>query len=318
MKRHLLLTAILAAAVFIIVGPTHLLAWHAPGHQRATNLAITSLPADAVPAFFSQGVATIAHLAIEPDLFRKPIAPDALDDAISPEHYCDLELLGDAPLPPTRYAMLRLCYDNDLDPKRVGLAPYAVIEWTQRLTIAFAEHRRWPDNPHIQAKCLVYAGTLAHYAQDITQPLHTTIHYNGRVDANGLRADSDIHQRIDALPGKLPADQQPDVDVKAVQPTDDLFAAIVAQLQASHALVDTVYDLEADLPAPDEALDLEGPAADFARDRLATAAAFTAKLYATAWQDSADIELPDWHNRPAVPPVPVTPAGAAAEDAPTD
>ncbi len=314
MKRHLLLTTIIIAAAFITIGPVRLLAWHAPGHQRATNLAITSLPADAVPAFFSQGVATIAHLAIEPDLFRKPVASGALDDAISPEHYCDLELLGDASLPPTRYAMLRFCYDNDLDPKRVGLAPYAVIEWTQRLTIAFAEHRRWPDNPHIQAKCLVYAGTLAHYAQDITQPLHTTIHYNGRVDADGVRTPSDIHQRIDALPGKLPADEQPDIDADAALPADDLFAAIVAQLQASHALVDSVYDIEADLPAFDEPLDPEGPAADFARERLAAAATFTAKLYATAWQDSADIELPDWHRRPTVPPVVVTPADAAAEE----
>jgi len=318
-KRPLLWLAVISIA--ITAQPGLLRAWHGPTHERATRLALGSLPADALPAFFLEGAETIVDLAPAPDLARKPIAPDALSIAESPEHYFDMEHLEGAALPATRYEMLRFCCDKGLDPTQVGLAPYAIIEWTQRLTVALAEHRRWPDSPHIQAKCLIYAGTLAHYAQDLTMPLHTTIHYNGRASPEGQRTPSNIHLKLDALPAKLPADEQITVDPDALAPVDDLYDAVVAELHASHALVDHVYEIEDDLPEYDQPLNPQGPAAEFARDRLAAAAIFTARLYATAWRDSAEIELPDWLDHPA--PLPTKPRGddalaspAAHADAP--
>src|SRR5581483_6890740 len=96
-------------------------------------------------------------------------------DAEGPEHYLDSELLKDRPLPPTRYRFIALCAELNLDPSKVGLVPYAIAEGTERLAIAFAEHRKWPQNPYIQQKALVYAGRLAHYSCDLCMPLHTTI-----------------------------------------------------------------------------------------------------------------------------------------------
>ncbi len=60
-----------------------------------------------------------------------------------------------------------------------------MTEWTFRLTITLAEYRRWPDNPAIRAKCLVYAGILAHCAEDVRTPLHATIHRDGTANENG-------------------------------------------------------------------------------------------------------------------------------------
>jgi hypothetical protein len=85
--------------------------------------------------------------------------------------------------------------------------PYAIAEWTERLSIAFAEHRKYPANPYIQNKCLVYAGFLAHYAQDLCMPLHTTIHHDGRANPDGSTPKTGIHPRVDSLVEKL--DMQP-------------------------------------------------------------------------------------------------------------
>ncbi len=282
-------------------------AWHGNGHHRATTLAVGALP-DEVPAFFREGAATIAHCSLDPDTFTRPMAPPALHNATSPEHYFDLEVLGGRDIPADRYALLMWCGRQGVHPSKIGLAPYAIQEWTERLAVAFAEHRRWPANVAIHRKCLVYAGHLAHYAEDLCMPLHTTIHYDGRAKADGSSPKSGIHLKVDALLGKLPLDAGVRVDPKAVTPFKELFPAILAELKASHALVEKVYAMEKALPAYADPLPAEGEVAAFARERLAAAATFTARLYATAWRLSASIEIPEWHVRPAVG----APAGTGA------
>ena len=271
-------------------------AWHAPGHRRTTVLAVKGLPAD-MPAFFAEGINTISHCACDPDFFRTPFAEAELTAAERPEHYFDVEWLDGEPIPPDRAAMLKWCADHDVDVAAVGLLPYAVTEWTQRLTVAFAEHRRYPDNAAIQAKCLVYAGLLAHYAQDLCQPLHTTIHYDGCVGVDGESPKTGIHTKIDALIGKLPAARAADMP-RRIEAFEDLFQGVVEELYVSHQLVDTVYSLQADLPDEEVPLAPDGKAEAFARQRRIAAARFTARLYVTAWANSADLTFPDWYARP--------------------
>ncbi|NTU79540.1 MAG: hypothetical protein HGA45_09075, partial [Chloroflexales bacterium] len=64
---------------------------------------MAALEANAVPAFFREGAAAVAHASLDPDCFTRPIAPVELHAAESPEHRFDLELLeGNAP-PNRRY-----------------------------------------------------------------------------------------------------------------------------------------------------------------------------------------------------------------------
>lgn len=295
MTKRMQIVLLSGAAVAILTSAA--LAWHAAGHRRATSLAAHALP-EALPDFFRNGTDLLAHCACDPDTFRRPFAHHDLHGTEAPEHYFDIELLDGHDLPRQRYDFLKWCFANDIAPVQIGLAPYAVHEWTQRLTVAFAEHRRWPDNPSIRAKCLVYAGLLAHYAQDLCQPLHTTIHYNGRVGPDRQSPKTGIHQKVDALIGKLPASARPTIDPNNVQPFGDLFADIVDQALASHERVDRVYELEGQLPAEDAPLDPDSPVGHFAAERLKDAATFTARLYLTAWENSADVALPEWHDRP--------------------
>jgi hypothetical protein len=76
-------------------------------------------------------------------------------------------------------------------------------------------------------------------------------------------------------------------------------AGIWAEVAASHAPVDRVYELEKDLPAYEAALDANSPSARFAADRLRACTRFTASLYLTAWRDSQSIRFPEWHKREA-------------------
>ena len=285
-KPWLAVAAALALAAIIV--PAR--GWFGNGHRRATQQAVEHLPKE-LPQFFREGSATIAHCSRDADLFRLRAQP-ALRDAEVPEHFIDLELLDGKELPPTRSAFIAFCREKKLPPSRVGCAPYAIIEWTQRLTLAFAEHRRWPGNPRIRAKCLVYAGLLAHYAQDACQPLHTTIHYDGRAKAGGSSPRAGIHARVDAILEKAPAAPAPKAEAY-----DDLFAAVAAEIKRSHALVESLYKLEKHLPAADKPLPADSPAAAMARERLGACANFTSSLYLTAWRNSGRLELPDWHER---------------------
>lgn len=269
-------------------------AWHAPGHELAVRLALRSLPEEA-PAFLREGGALTGHVSVDPDLFR-PRALPQLRSAEAPEHYFDMELLEGATLPPTRYDLLRLCFERDLDPTKVGTLPYAVAEWTQRLAVALAEHRKWPDNAHVRAKSLVYAGLLSHYAADLTMPLHTTVHFDGRVGPDGRSPRTGIHQRADALLHKAP---EPESLLARVRPQamDDLWQGVLAELNASHALVDKVYELEASMPDLEAPLEPGTPVAAFAQERLVATSRFLGSLYLTAWELSGELSVPGWLER---------------------
>jgi hypothetical protein len=282
-----------AAAILLASGAAQ--GYDGPGHSLTTQIAVAGLPAE-VPGFFRGAGPAIAGGSMDPDVFKIDELPQ-LRNAEYPEHYFDLEpLKGQAP-PALRYQFLDLCAKEGIQPSKIGTLPYALAEWTQRLTLAFADCRRFPDSSRLQAKCVAYAGILAHYAEDATQPLHTTIDYDGRTKADGKSPRSGIHAKVDALIEKIPA--APAAMAAKIKPEafEKLWPAILEQLDRSHALVDKTYELEPLLPGRYERLGEDEKVIEFGRDRLAAAAQLAASLYLTAWRDSARLPLPDWHVR---------------------
>lgn len=269
--------------------------WHTRGHSIVAEAAVLSLPAD-VPAFFRSGAAVAGHTAVDPDAFKDRATPN-LRNQEGPEHYIDYELLKGQPLPPTRYEFLKLCARESLDPANVGLAPYAIAEWTERLTIAFAEHRKWPKNPHVQSKALIYAGLLAHYTGDLTQPLHTTVHHDGRAGADGQSPRSGIHTKVDSLIERL--DLKPRDLAREAKPEalPALFPGVVAELERSRALIDRTYELETHLPPRSGEWKPSPEIRAYTEERARAAVRFTGSLYLTAWRNSARVSFPDWHER---------------------
>lgn len=275
--------AALAVALIAPAAPGH--AWLAPGHRQIAIDAAASLPAG-LPSFFRAGAATLAHGAVEPDVRRNRATP-ALADREAPRHYIDLELLRGAALPETRDAYDRLLTRLRVAPRQVGELPYAIVEGAEQLALAFAEHRRWPSDEAIRASCLLAAGRLSHYLADLTQPLHTTIHHDGRVRGRSESPRTGIHSRVDGL-----------LDTRAelgrVEPlaVHDLWATVRRELEASHARVEEVYRLESGLGArgsrPTDAV------ATWAAERRRAAVALTSGVWVWSWERSAAIEVPDW------------------------
>ena len=267
-------------------------AWWGGGHDIMTQAAVKSLP-DEVPEFFRNAGKMVAHCSYDPDLSKERGTPHARQAEYS-EHYIDIELFGEHPIPDGREAHIQFCAEIGLTPREVGTLPYAAAEWTERLAFAFAEYRKWPDNPMIQNKCFVYAGFLAHYAQDMCQPLHLTIHFDGIKQEDGTRLHKGIHEKVDSAVERLKLDPMELAKAQQIEAVGDLMPAIIEQIKSGHTLVDNVYELADDwqnLKNPTPAL------SDFVNNQARESVRWTASLYLTAWELSENIRLPGWLDR---------------------
>ncbi len=241
----------------------------------------------------------VARSSIQPDLMRPRQMP-LLRELEAPRHYIDLELLQGRTLPESASDYLRLIFQlaeqgqgllrPDWRLETVGMLPYAVVEGTQRLAAIFAQLRRQPEDSNLRAIAMYQAGILAHYAQDLCQPLHTTLHHDGRARADGSSPGSGIHHQVDALLRTV----DPGPVVGKSQGFDSLFTAVVRELMQSHSQVDRVYALAGDLQRLQEDQGPSEALAEFGGQRYERAVRFTADLMHTAWLESEKIELPRW------------------------
>ena len=273
------------------------LAWHGEGHVQSTTLAIDAIK-DKLPDFFGQGKQIVAHCSVDPDIFKFRTDSKVLYRSEYPDHFCDMEYLQGDHLPETREAFASLCHQKGHSPAQVGTLAYAIIDWTYRLAIAFAEYRQWPHNQAVQAKILVYAGNLAHYSEDACMPLHATVHWDGRMREDGKSPRSGIHNKVDALLGKLSAQQIPTIDPNTLGPfKGDLLKHVEQALLNSQSRVDRIYALEDQLPDQGAPLPENGPVLSLTQQHMTLSATFTARLYLTAWERSQRIQIPSWHKR---------------------
>jgi hypothetical protein len=298
----MLVPAMLVLGVLLLCTPSW--AWWPQGHGILSEAATRALPGE-VPKFFRQNTKAIAFHSFDPDIAKNRAAPHATA-AEAPEHFIDWELIApllkENALPATRYEFLKLCYQNSLEPNRVGLVPYAVAEWTERLTVAFAQHRRWPQNKNIQNQCVLTAGILAHYTEDLCQPLHVTVDHDGRANADGTSPKTGIHARMDSLLETLKLSPKLLSQNQNIAPLEKLLPEIESEIQNSRAQIPLVYSLENQLPQTTESnahfsLPPTPGVLRLANERAREATRFTASLFLTAWRDSARVELPAWLHR---------------------
>ena len=279
--------------LFLIL-TTPVFSWWGGGHDILTQAAVKALPEE-IPEFFRSATAVkmIAHCAYDPDVSKNRNMPNARI-AEHGEHYFDLELIKDNPIPENRDAFIKLCAEMNLDPSKVGYLPYALAEWTERLAIAFAEYRKWPDNPMIQYKCYLYAGFLGHYAQDMCQPLHLTVHFNGIVQKDGTVLHRGIHEKVDSSIEIMKLNPSELAKNQSIKQVEELLPAITEQIKDGFKLVDTVYELVEEydkLKTPSQKL------IDFTQGRSLESVRWTSSLYYTAWKLSENISLPGWLER---------------------
>jgi hypothetical protein len=286
MKRFALLVGVVLAAGGLIVGLAS--GWWVKGHGTIAEAAAARLP-DEVPTFFRSGGRHLAYFAGEPDRWKNRETP-FLRRAEEGNHFLDTEDLDGKQLPGThRFDGLKMIYtDLKKDPNKVGLLPYAILENFDKLTVAFADHRREPNNPSVPMKCLVFAGVLSHYTGDAAMPLHTTRDYDGRNQPDGSVKQKGIHAKIDGFPEKFGLTAEEMCRGLEAKKIDDVWAHVNKFIAESFALIPKCYELDAK-GAFDNPTD-ESRAFILARCRAG--AQLTLDLWYTAWLKSEKLPPP--------------------------
>jgi hypothetical protein len=286
------------------------LAWGNEGHTYVNRVAAEKIP-ESMPRFLRRAVVEIAYLGPEPDRWRSP-TEFALKNSQEPDHFIDLERVDWLdPLPRGRYEFYRKLYEkratttdhsDDYLPEHVGLQPYITMEVYGRLKAAFREYRKLKSDHQptasVEQAIIFYAGWMGHYVADGSQPLHTTIRYNGWVGANpnGYTTLHDIHSQFEtAYVGANISAKNFAGFVNAPEKLDDPFVRYVAYLRQSNGLVEKVYAIEKaggfrEKGSPE--------AFEFTSHRLAAGSQMLLNLWYTAWLESAaTVPVPE-HSSP--------------------
>ena len=285
-------------------------AWGSDGHRMVNRLAAQTLPKD-VPEFLRSAAAVDAmeYYGPEPDHWKSQAEPE-LSAVGSADHFMDmepLEVLG-GPLPRKRYDYIRaLAYaqakhpEMALSPEKMGFQPYRVDEDYERLKSAMRDYRglvaEHKDVKPLECEIVFLAGVLGHFVADGSQPLHTSIYYNGWTGANpnGYTTEHHIHAQFesDFVKANLKGEKDvlPLVGAKPVV-FDDVFDQYVGYLRVTNGLVEKTYQLE-----KAGAFTGEGTPAGklFVDERLAAGVTELRDLIYTAWVRSAD-PVPAYRN----------------------
>ena len=300
---------VVALILVLVVAPIPSSGWGPEGHLIINQIAANYAPSD-MPGFFHHARARLAYLASEPDRWRDK-QDEQLRAAQDPEHYIDLERVDwMTEFPRDRWQFVHALYDkrataanpDDLLPERVGLVPYASIEVYERLRTAFRQYRQLksdhqPTGP-VEEDIVFYAGWLGHYIGDTSQPLHTTIHFDGWVGPNphgytvhvdpGPGVPPGVHWRFES--GFVAANiklQDVTPYMRPVQRLGDPFQDYLKFLRGSHSRVEQLYQF-------DKAKAFNGAGTPqskkFAAEALASGAQMLVNMWYTAWLESGENE----------------------------
>jgi hypothetical protein len=315
-------------AAITLAAPFGASAWDYAGHRVVNQLAVASLPAD-FPAFAKtpEAAERIAFLAGEPDRWRN--SQDLpLNHINKPDHYIDLEeleLYGLKPesLPVFRYdfeeqlAIIRKenpgkfpepdAYANrDHTRQMVGLLPWTIAENYSKLKSIFSYLKAFQEDggrpeeiANAQANAIYVMGVMGHFVGDASQPLHTTIYFNGWVGENPhhYTTNHTFHGWIDggffariggtdvkALEAKLRPAHAVTINGRTAKP-EEMFQVAMEFILEQNKLVEPLYQLEKDGKLTGEGeKGLEGRG--FLEGQLMKSGQLLGDIWYSAWQQA--------------------------------
>ena len=289
-------------------------AWGSTGHRMIGVAAVRALP-DSLPAFIRgmDAAAEVGEISREPD--RSKGAGQPHDRERDTAHFVDLDDTGHIMtangLSIDALPNLKSEYDAQLLAAGIkvddaGYLPYAIMDGWQQLVRDFAywrvlsaieareidpAKRAWYREDRLRREALTRRdmGVLSHYVGDGSQPLHTSIHFNGWGDypnPEGFTNSRQTHGtfeggfvrrniRLDAVEAAMAAPMLDGFEMKR---------SIVSYLKTGVGQVVPFYTLEKAGGFAEG--DARGVA--FATERVAAGAAELRDLTILAWQASAD------------------------------
>jgi hypothetical protein len=253
------------------------LAWGDRGHKLINAAAVENLP-EPLRSYFRARKAYLVEHALDPDLLAQN------DAAERPHHYTDLDADDSFPF----LSLRRQFVLERAAPKRWQLRNGDSIWQIERFTLRLADslqHRRWQAADHDA----VFA---AHYAADLTQPLHTVMNYDGQ-----LTGQRGVHARFETDLVNALADGW---RLKPQPPTfePDLRARIFQEMITSFSYRNVIFASDRIAVFGRNYLDpqyyamfykLAGPLAE---KRLEAGASFVSSLWYTAWVRAGKPQFP--------------------------
>jgi hypothetical protein len=288
---------VLLTLVAMLAAPALVFAWGDAGHRITGEAAALRLP-PSTPAFLRSASRQLGYLNPEPDRW-KDNAERTLDPALangtSPDHFIDTDMASPAVLSAAlaakdRYGYLDTLRAAGVNGVAMGLLPFEMLEQAQRLRVDFRAWRIAPDSvrPYIEARIIDDAGILGHFVADGSNPLHTSIQFNGWTgpNPNGYATDKRTHARFESnyveVNVKL-ADVLAQVDTNA-RVLPNLRAAIVAYLMESNGQTERFYQIDKAHPFDANTTAPENKA--FTVERLAAGTRMLRDIWFTAWVTS--------------------------------
>jgi hypothetical protein len=324
MKKLLLLSGLCT-----LFGQT-VFAWDYEGHRLVNQLALSSLPKD-FPAFALTPEAQdrIAFLAGEPDRWRNTQNLE-LKHANGPDHYMDLEELSlydlkPETLPPLRYdfaaqiARARAAHPDrfpSIDPAKdtdhtrelSGFLPWTMAEYYAKLKSEFSYLKAFEaaggtptEIANAQQNIVYTMGVMGHFYGDASQPLHTTMHFNGWVGDNphhyttnrtfhglidgGYILKTGIESDLGDMKKKVRPAQIMTLNGQPAQ-SEQIFPTVVTFIVEQNKFVEPVYQMEKDKKLSGEGeVGLQGK--PFIEGQLIKGGQFLGDIWYSAWQQSA-------------------------------
>ncbi|MEA2163808.1 MAG: hypothetical protein QOK37_1935 [Thermoanaerobaculia bacterium] len=263
-----------------------------------TNEAATiGLPTD-MPQFFYRAFPQLTWLGPDPDRWKSSGIP-SLDASNLPDHQLNYEYVAALQLPRDRYAFLALLISSGTQ-RRLGLRntdpgflPWRIAEMSEQLTV---EWRLWraapagsPERSFIERDIIRDSGILGHFVADASQPLHTTISYNGWIapNPNGYANDCQIHSRFETeFVSHALSTEDLVPKLAAPQLRADYFDTAITFIRQSNALVEKTYQLDKAGDFSTFRYPISPAGKGFAADRLAAGASLLRDLWWSAWRNS--------------------------------
>jgi hypothetical protein len=197
-----ILTLLFMSIMISIPAPSA--AWSVDGHQLITRHSIGFLP-ERWRQFFGYYDWFLTEAATYPDTYYRQMDPDE-----SPRHYVDLEVW------------------NPNEPS-TGTLPQSVERFAGKMQTAM-EAQDWNG-------AFLFAGRLAHYVEDDTQPYHTTVNYNP-TNMAGVGLHSVLDSSIVAHISEINLVQASDIGT--LTPIDNLTAFALDMAYQSHSYLPVI------------------------------------------------------------------------------
>ncbi len=262
--------------VFLLAVPRPARAWGEQGHKMVNAAAVENLP-EPIRSYFRSRKAFLVDHAVDPDRLARESPEER------PHHYTEVEAYDRYPFP----AFQKEFVEERRRPTPLQLQHGDSIWQIERFTLLLADAMRRRRLDQID-RAAVFA---AHYACDLTQPLHTVLNYDGQ-----LTHQTGLHSRfetglVNALaPGWVlkprAAKEEPDLRARIFTEYFDSYRRAQLIFAGDRIAVFGLHYQDAEFFRTfDNILGL------LARKRLEAAISFVSSLWYTAWVRAGRPEL---------------------------